>query len=203
MTEKTNHPKCDLVMEHHNILGGLEKGMETVEKQTTELFRIVHTIEKNSNDNRVSLAEIREKIDNGITGALDSIKRSLEAKPIEENGALKDLKENSWVVTLLAMSVKKVIITAFCGIIGFAIVVAAMNTAFWAKAKHTGFGEKPGQQQSIFQNQLDGYRSHTLSDGRIVFMANDPNKPAWVLDPTTKMWKQCPQWRTEEGLFGK
>lgn len=211
------HDYCKLVLEHHASIAALEKGMVVIEKNMIEQTCDIKKLEKVAADNRVGIQVIKDKLDNGITAILDEIKSEIvqvsavangreeerreraEVRGIaeEERDRLKkeidDLKADSWVVKLLALSVKKVI-----GIIFVALLLSSLlGTGFWAFFKSFGFQETPGQQKATLEIQKNGYRTQALQDGRLIIHANDENKPAWLIDPKTKIPVPCPQFRTD------
>lgn len=142
------------------------------------------------------LEYIKDKIDNGLKDVVEEIKEVV-TKTREVQQAKADKNSGNWITTIFEGSVKK-----FLGIVFLLMLLTAgMNTGMWAYFKTYGFKEIPGQQAAIHTLSVNGmYHLHTLPDGKIIFHGNAPEKPAWVLDPVTKQWQRCPQYRTDESI---
>ena len=71
-----------------------------------------------------------------------------------DDETIKILKENSWVVSILGWSVRKVIGWVFFIIIFAILTIAFVNNAFWAYGKVNYFKEYPGQIHQFVTNSM-------------------------------------------------
>jgi hypothetical protein len=184
-----DHDYCDLVIAHHKVIGQVE----------SELVALKGGID-----------EIKDRLDNGVKSILERVEkrqidRILKSAQDEEDKKNGDLsKEDTVIVRLLAMGARKALAWIFGIVFTIILVAAGMTNAFWAYFKIHGFKETPGQQQAIHGMTVNGtYHLHNLPDGKIIFHGNAPDKPAWILDPVTKQWQKCPQFRTDESIGAK
>jgi hypothetical protein len=179
------HPPCELVVQHAGMLGEF----------------------------KADLKYIRQKLDNGLTQKLDDmkdalevariatmeVKTDLEKKTAEIEAQMKIAKEKNWLPALMTSGIKKGILFIFI----IVIIVALANTAMWSITKIGFFKENPGQQRLTSDFIMtEGYHPHILDGGKILIHANNPTKPAWILDPNTGKYSRAPQLRTDDDIKG-
>ena len=146
---------------------------------------------------KADVAYIRLKIDNGLSDKLTKVEKTLDEARRAIDDRIDKLDSENWFNRILTGSIKK--------IIGLIIVIAVLSgltsTFMWANYKYYAFKEIPGQQLATYELQkAHTYHSHILTDGTIVFHADDVNQPAWILNTTTNIWERRPQLRTDDGL---
>lgn len=172
---------CDLVIKHHEILGGIA----------------------------ADIAHIKKTVDNGLSKKLDDtvkeltvVQALLQKQKTDAELEFVKMESSNWLSRILTGSVSKAL-----GVIFLVIFLnAAINIGGSLFVKEKISKEPAGQQAAILQQQnemkiaLDGaYHSHHWN-GKTILHAGDANKPAWVLNPATNQWERAPGQRTEEGV---
>ena len=174
--------KCDLVIKHEGILGGM----------------------------RETLDHIKKKVDNGLSEEMRSLSKALSQVQVDCTAkcALKEIaEEKNWFLKILQSSATKVV--SF-GVV-FAFITALTTTGVWMAAKVYAWKELPGQQQSIattskaianlgMESNLHYYHQHILKDGRILMHTGDPNVKAYIFDEKKGAVIRAPYMRTEESI---
>jgi hypothetical protein len=172
---------CELVIKHHEILGGIA----------------------------ADIAHIKKTVDNGLSKKLDDtvkelniVQTLLQKQKSDAEMQFVKIDSSNWFTKVLTGSFIKV-----SGIvIMFMFLNAIMNSGIGLFVKDKISLEPPGQQRAILDHQVDiksyldaSYHSHVIN-GRAVLHAGDPNKPAFIFNEATKNWDRAPLMRTEEGV---
>jgi hypothetical protein len=135
--------------QHDSAIETLQDKQDTLFGKTDELLRIAIT-------NQGSINLLHAKLDNGIKARLEEMCGMFKSKGKEIDEGYDDvvarlvkLERTSWVSDLFDAGWKKLLLL----VIGFMIVSAMSNAAFWGYIKATVFKEKPGAMQSLTLEQ--------------------------------------------------
>lgn len=179
MDARTTHSPCELVISHHMTLGSLG----------TDIQHIKQVLDNGLNK---KLDDVKEALHRAEENTV-RVKADLDQRATELTNKLALIDANSWLLKLLTGGLKKGIIY----VIGLFLLSGLAGSTMWMFIRTYYFQESPGQIKHIADTIQKGtYYTKILANGSTVITANDPDKPAYILDADGK-WSRAPQYRVD------